>query len=145
MKKFKTIILLVSFILAAILVSHLEIVEAASYDITANSGGTGGGTGTFSPPSITVNSGESVSITFHVPANDPYCCGMIITGNGGQFNTGTIMSGGSAMVNFTATSSFTFTSKWPTGIVKGTGTVNVNPPPPPPPPPPPSPLPPPPP
>jgi len=50
-----------------------------------------------------------------------------VKGNNGQFDTGTIAPGGSASVNFSASTPFTFTSYWPgTGTVKATANVNVS-------------------
>lgn len=97
------------------------------FNITANSGSPSPGMGTFSPSSISVNQGDSVTITFAVPADDPYCCGIQIKGDGGQFDTGAISPGATAIVDFTANSSFGFTSYWPgTGTIKAHGSVNVS-------------------
>lgn len=108
---------------------HVASVSAAnvSFSITANSGSANADEGNFAPGGITVDQGDSVTITFSVPAGDPYCCGAQVKGDGGQFDTGTIAKGGSQMVTFTATSSFNFTSYWPSsGISKASGTVTVN-------------------
>ncbi len=104
------------------------LVHAVNFNITVNSGSANPGTGNFQPSgSLNVNSGDSVSITFSVPGNDPYCCGIEVKGNGNQFDTGTINKGSNKVVNFVAGSSFGFTATWPSGgPVKATGSVTVS-------------------
>lgn len=100
---------------------------SVSFDIAAESGGAGANQGSFTPGSIEVESGDSVTINFSVPIDDLYCCGIQVKGNGGEFDTGTINKGAMMSVNFTAGSSFSFTSFWPgTGTPKATGNVIVN-------------------
>ncbi|MCA9383464.1 hypothetical protein KC909_03800 [Candidatus Dojkabacteria bacterium] len=126
----KRLFLVLTIILAsfAALVPTTVSAETQNFEITANSGGTSTYQGNFQPASISVNEGDTVNITFTVPMDDPYCCGAQITGNGGEFDTGTIQPGESKQVSFTAVSSFGFTSYWPgTGAVKATGSVNVTP------------------
>lgn len=115
---------LISVFLFAVFFSH--IANAASYEITVNSGSSSPGNGSFSTSTINATVGEVVTINFSVPSNDPYCCGLYVKGNGNQFNTGTIGKGTSKQINFTATSSFTFSAYWPaTSTLKATGSVNV--------------------
>lgn len=89
-----------------------------SFGVTARSEG-------FSPASLTVDAGDAVSITFSVPADDSYCCGLQVKAPG-VFDTGAIARGQSQSVTFTAASSLTFSSYWPaTSVHKADGTVTV--------------------
>ena len=128
----KISLLCASFIIILLMVLFPEPSLAAdqSFNITANSGSIYPNDGNFvcngcSLP-LQVQSGDNISITFTVPSSDPYCCGIQVKGNNGQFDTGTIAPGGSSTISFTASTSFTFTSYWPgTGTVKATANVNV--------------------
>ena len=63
-------------------------------------------------------------ITFNVRSTNVYYGGLDIKSS--QFETGTIMSGSSKTVTFTADQSFTFSSFWPaTGVKKADAQVVV--------------------
>ncbi|HSW80161.1 MAG TPA: hypothetical protein VLG47_05280 [Candidatus Saccharimonadales bacterium] len=108
---------------------------AATHNIT---GGTNGSScnsgGYFTPSSLTVNSGDTVTIS--VPSNDPYAGGLQVHGfPEGNF---TIPRGGQHTTQ-TLTSNVSYYGTWPsTGCTKGSGTITVtqpsSPPPPTPPP-----------
>lgn len=137
----KIVLLLGVTIIGLAAVTLATGVQAASVTRTiyANSGTSGANAGCFTSSSnpncsgnpaqynLTVTQGDEVTITFVVPSGDPYCCGAQVKGDGGQFDTGTISAGSSKQVNFTASSSFNFTSYWPnTSTVKAHGSVTVN-------------------
>ncbi|MBI4176663.1 MAG: DUF4382 domain-containing protein [Candidatus Aenigmarchaeota archaeon] len=71
-----------------------------------------------------VNKGDSVKILFKVRSSGVYYGGLDMRSN--FFNTGTILPGNEKEVEFTATSTFTFTSYWPaSGRKKADGLVVV--------------------
>lgn len=76
------------------------------------------------PNMIEVNKGDNVMITFNVRSTNVYYGGLDIKSS--QFETGTIMSGSSKTVTFTADQGFTFSSFWPaTGVKKADAQVVV--------------------
>ncbi|HVC35977.1 MAG TPA: hypothetical protein VNE40_00820 [Candidatus Dormibacteraeota bacterium] len=98
-------------------------VYAANFSIT---GGTYGTTctsgGYFTPSSVTINGGDTVTIT--VPANDPYAGGLEIHGfPQGSF---TVARGGSVTTN-AITANVNYYGTWPsTGCMKGSGAITVS-------------------
>jgi len=92
----------------------------------AITGGTNGAAcdsgGYFKPSSVTINSGET--ITFSVPANDPYAGGLQV--NGLPQGNLVIARGGSATTS-PITTSVSFNGTWPddTACKKGSGTITV--------------------
>lgn len=100
------------------LVARPSAGASPSFSVTARSEA-------FSPSSMTVDAGDEVTITFSVPADDSYCCGLQVKAPG-AFDTGAIGRGQSKTVTFTAAKAFTFTSYWPgTSVRKADGTVTV--------------------
>lgn len=81
----------------------------------------------FSPNTVSVSAGQKRKLRFTVPSTDAYCCGLEIRST--AFPTLTIAKGGEATTDYlTVTSSFTFSSYWPSSNVhKADGTVNVQP------------------
>lgn len=77
----------------------------------------------FSPNTVTVSTGQKRKLRFIVPSTDTYCCGLEIRSI--AFPTLTVAKGGEATTDYlTVTSSFTFSSYWPsTQIHKSDGTV----------------------
>jgi hypothetical protein len=66
---------------------------------------------------IVVTAGSTVTIRFHVSAENVYYGGLEF--RGGPVDSGTIKPGGNATVSFTATEDFTITAYWPaSGVIK---------------------------
>jgi hypothetical protein len=106
--------------------SQSSFVSPASADNVAVTGGTNGAAcdsgGYFKPADITIHSGES--ITFSVPANDPYSGGLQVNGlPGGKL---VIPRGGSTTTR-AITASVSYNGTWPneTSCKKGSGTITV--------------------
>jgi hypothetical protein len=97
--------------------------SASDYAVTGGSNGPGcSDGGYFSPPSITVPSGST--ITFSVPSNDPYYAGLQVMG----FPEGTfVIAKGGQHTTAPLTSSVNYHATWPsqTSCPKGTGSVTV--------------------
>ena len=73
---------------------------------------------------ISVNKGEMVEITYNVRSTNVYYGGLDFRGCGQS--SATVSPGGSIVVKFTADSTCTITSYWPTsGVVKDSMTVNM--------------------
>ena len=76
------------------------------------------------PEDLTVNVGDDVKITFKVRTDNVYHAGLDFRGD--SFNTRQVMPGAIKTIEFTATSTFTYSSYWPsTSVLKATGIVNV--------------------
>jgi hypothetical protein len=114
------------FITLCILISPFCIsktAHATSHNITAGSNGTGcNDGGYFTPGSITIPAGDT--ITFSVPATDPYAAGLEIHNfPGGNF---TILPGASHTTPALVISVPNYYATWPSsGCQKGTGSVTV--------------------
>lgn len=72
---------------------------------------------------ITVAKGTLVAITFSVDANNTYHGGLDFRSS--VVNTGTILSGKSKTISFTAATSFVFTPYWPSTNTKKPYTISV--------------------
>ena len=96
---------------------------AASVAITGGTNGPACGSGGyFKPSSVTVNSGDT--ITFSVPADDPYSGGLQING----FPQGSFaVARGSSMTTSPITANVSFNGTWPNSpsCMKGSGSVTV--------------------
>lgn len=115
MKRAWSIILIALFL--ASFIPAPSTAATKSFDITATSS-------SFSPSTITADPGDVVTVNFTVPSTDSYCCGLDVRSS--AFSTVTIAKGGSGSATFTARSSFTFSSYWPsTSVHKADGTVTV--------------------
>ena len=116
-------------IASAVIWAIPQTVDAANTNIT---GGTNGPNcnsgGYFTPSSVTINSGDTVTI--NVPANDPYAGGVQVHGfPGGNF---TILPGASH-TTAALTANVSYYGTWPnTGCLKGSGNISVTQPSPPP-------------
>jgi len=97
--------------------------HATNHDITGGSNGPNcGDGGYFTPDKITINSGDT--ITFHVPANDPYLAGIEVHNfPGGSF---VVSPGGSHTTPPLVIDVPNYYATWPSsGCQKGTGSVTV--------------------
>jgi hypothetical protein len=113
-------------ILATTLIAGSALAATKTYNITANSNSDQctANMGSFSPPNVTANAGDTVVMHFSVPASDPYSGGIEIRGLGSSF---TIPRGGSNSTTVTANQTMTFSSYWPsTSCHKADGQIIVS-------------------
>lgn len=110
------------FVLCLLLFLRVVPVSGANVSITGGTNGTACDSGGyFTPSSVTINSGDTVTIS--VPADDPYTGGLEIHGfPQGSF---TVARGGSMTTN-TITADVSYYGTWPSsGCMKGSGTITV--------------------
>jgi hypothetical protein len=121
MKKITALVLSLAILTST--VAFYRPAHATSHDIVGGSKGPGcNDGGYFTPSSITINSGDT--ITFHVPADDPYLGGIEVHNfPGGNF---TIARGSSHTTPPLVIDVPNYYATWPSsGCQKGTGSVSV--------------------